>query len=82
MKFYRVRCTTVGWDEKFYKHTIYLFSPLKSVNEVSRLAFNLWGKNYPKGFIVRDIAEISAETFAEENKENLQTMVLSTIKED
>lgn len=82
MKFYRVKYITVGWDEKFHKNIIYLFSPLKSVNEISRFAFNLWGKNYPKGFIIRDIAEISAETFAEENKENLQTMILSTIEED
>lgn len=82
MKFYRVKYTIVDQNNKFHKITVYLFSPLKSVDKVSRFVFNLWGRNYPDGFIVRDIAEISAETFAKENKENLQTMILSTIEED
>lgn len=82
MKFYRVKYITVGWDKVFHENTIYLFSPLKTEKEVSRFVFNLWGRNYPNGFIVKDISEISLETFTEENKENLQTMVLSMIEED
>lgn len=81
MKFYRVKYTIVDRNKKFHKITVYLFSPLESVDKISRFVFNLWGKN-SNGFIIRDIAEISAETFAKENKENLQTMILSTIEED
>lgn len=82
MKFYRVKFNVVIAND-VVKHSIaYLFSPLSNEKEISRYMFNVWGKRYPKGFILRDISEISIETFAEENKENLYTMILATIEED
>lgn len=82
MKFYRVKYVTVDGDKVFHKKVAYLFSPLKTEREISQFAFNIWGKHYRNGFIIRDIAEISAETFAKENEENLHTMILATIEED
>lgn len=80
MKFYRVKFNVVNAND-IIEHTIaYLFSPLKNEKEISRYMFNVWAKRYPKGFILRGIEEISLETFTEENKENLHTMILSTIE--
>ena len=82
MKFYRVIYVAVDGDKDFHERIVYLFSPLKTEKDISRFAFNMWGKHYPNGFIVKSIKEITQEQFTEENKENLQTMILSTIKED
>lgn len=82
MKFYRVKYMTVDEDKIFHDNTVYLFSPLKTEKDISRFAFNFWGKYYPNGFIVKDIEEISLEQFTKENEENLHTMILSIFKED
>lgn len=82
MKFYRVKFNVVNANDIIEHSIAYLFSPLKNKKEISRYMFNVWAKRYPKGFILRDIEEISMETFIKENKENLHTMILSTIEED
>lgn len=82
MKFYKVKFNVVNAND-ILKHTVaYLFSPLNSKKEISKYMFNVWAKRYPKGFILFDIEEISLETFIKENKENLHTMILSTIEEN
>lgn len=82
MKFYRVKYLGINADKIYHNYTVYLFTPLKTKTEVSRYVFNFWRKHYRNGFIVKDIAEISAETFAKENQSNLHTMTLSVIEED
>ena len=82
MKFYRVKFTYVDNQKIPRRNTIYLFSPLKKTIDVSRYMFNVYAINYKNGFFLRDIEEISLETFSEENKVNLGTMVLVRIEEE
>ncbi len=82
MKFYRVKYLGINADKIYHSYTVYLFTPLETKTEVSRYVFNFWRNHYQNGFIVKDITEISAETFAKENQSNLHTMILSEIEED
>lgn len=82
MKFYRVRYTSVDENQLATRRIMYLFSPLRSLMDISRYMFNVIKPRYPNGFFIRDITEISQEEFTKENTANLQTMVLVMTEED
>lgn len=79
MKFYRISYCVVTKNEVTKNKTVYLLSPLPTKKDISRYMFNTYAK-YHDAFIIKDISEISLEQFAEENKENLHTMILSIIE--
>ena len=81
MKFYRVNYTFVNEIPQYFHHTVYLFSPMQTLDEVRSYIFKYLKPVNAYGFFVKDISEISLEQFAEENKENLHTMILSAISE-
>lgn len=81
MKFYKVNYTFVNELLQYFHYTTYLFSPMPTLDEVRSYVFKCLKPANAYGFFVKDISEISLEQFAEENKENLHTMILSTISE-